>query len=68
MFKYAFLFLIISILAGAVGFTGVSDVARRISFILFGILFVIFLLLLGFAALVGHAIQPAMLAPLILAA
>ena len=44
MFKYAFFFLMISIVAGAVGFTGVSDVTRKISFILFGILFVIFLL------------------------
>ena len=61
MFKYAFFFLIISIVAGAVGFTGISDFARKISFILFGILFVIFLLLLGFAALVDKAIQPAML-------
>jgi uncharacterized membrane protein YtjA (UPF0391 family) len=63
MFKYAFFFLMISIVAGAVGFTGVSDVTRKISFILFGILFVIFLLLLGFAALVDKAIQPAMLSP-----
>ena len=63
MFKYAFFFLIVSIVAGAVGFTGISDLARKISFILFGILFVIFLLLLGFAALVDKAIQPAMLLP-----
>lgn len=68
MFKYAFLSVIISILAGAVGFTGVSDVARLILFVLFGILFVIFLIPLGFAALVGQAIQPAMLTPLILEA
>lgn len=63
MFKYAFFFLIVSVIAGAVGFTGVSEIARKISFILFGILFVIFLLLLGFAALVDKAIQPAMLLP-----
>jgi uncharacterized membrane protein YtjA (UPF0391 family) len=61
MFKYAFLFLIISIVAGAYGFTGVSDFARRISFILFGILFLIFLVLIGFAALVEKAVQPATL-------
>ena len=63
MFKYAFFFLIVSVIAGAVGFTGVSEIARKISFVLFGVLFVIFLLLLGFAALVDKAIQPAMLLP-----
>jgi uncharacterized membrane protein YtjA (UPF0391 family) len=66
MFKYAFLFLFISIAAGAVGFTGISDFARKISFAIFGILFVIFLILLGFAALVEKAIQPAMTIPAIL--
>jgi uncharacterized membrane protein YtjA (UPF0391 family) len=60
MFKYAFLFLFISMAAGAVGLTGVSEFTRKISFALFGILFVIFLVLLGFAALVEKAIQPAM--------
>jgi uncharacterized membrane protein YtjA (UPF0391 family) len=68
MFKYAFLFLLISIVAGGVGFTGISQFARRISFILFGILFLIFLILLGFAALVEKAVQPAMLVPAILSA
>lgn len=66
MFKYAFLFLFISIAAGAVGFTSISDFARKISFAIFGILFVIFLILLGFAALVEKAIQPAMTIPHIL--
>lgn len=68
MFKYAFLFLFISMAAGAVGLTGVSDFTRKISFALFGILFVIFLILLGFAALVEKAIQPAMLLPAVLVA
>jgi uncharacterized membrane protein YtjA (UPF0391 family) len=60
LLKYAFFFLIVSIVAGAVGFTGISQIARRISFALFGILFVIFLVLLGIAMLVDKAVQPAL--------
>ncbi|HVT56675.1 MAG TPA: DUF1328 domain-containing protein [Xanthobacteraceae bacterium] len=63
MLKYAFFFLIVSIVAGAVGFTGISQIARRISFALFGILFVIFLILLGIALLVDKAVQPALAFP-----
>jgi len=37
MLKYAVIFLIVSMLAGAFGFMNVSAVARRISFVLFGI-------------------------------
>ncbi|OYX14120.1 MAG: DUF1328 domain-containing protein [Rhizobiales bacterium 32-66-8] len=37
MLKYAVIFLIISMLAGAFGFMNVSALARRISFVLFGI-------------------------------
>jgi uncharacterized membrane protein YtjA (UPF0391 family) len=60
LLKYAFFFLIVSIVAGAVGFTGISQIARRISFALFGILFVIFLVLLGISMLVDKAVQPAL--------
>jgi uncharacterized membrane protein YtjA (UPF0391 family) len=63
LLKYAFFFLIVSIVAGAVGFTGISQIARRISFALFGILFVIFLVLLGIAMLVDKAMQPAFAIP-----
>ncbi|OZB03993.1 MAG: DUF1328 domain-containing protein, partial [Rhizobiales bacterium 39-66-18] len=37
MLKYAIIFLVISMIAGAMGFFNVSAVARRISFVLFGI-------------------------------
>jgi uncharacterized membrane protein YtjA (UPF0391 family) len=57
MLKYAAIFLIISLLAGAVGMTGISALARRISFILFAIFFVGFLLLIGFAVVVDQAIS-----------
>ncbi|ADH89640.1 protein of unknown function DUF1328 [Ancylobacter novellus DSM 506] len=55
MIKYAVIFLIVSIIAGAVGFTNVSAVARRISLLLFGLFFLGFLLLIGFAMLVDQA-------------
>lgn len=55
MIKYAVIFLIVSIIAGAVGFTNVSAVARRISLLLFALFFVGFLLLIGFAMLVDQA-------------
>jgi uncharacterized membrane protein YtjA (UPF0391 family) len=56
MIKFAVISLIVSIIAGAVGFTNVSAVARRISLLLFGLFFLGFLLLIGFAMLVDHAV------------
>ncbi|GLK70979.1 hypothetical protein GCM10017643_10940 [Ancylobacter dichloromethanicus] len=56
MIKYAVIFLVISVIAGAVGFTGVSALARRISLLLFGLFFLGFLLLIGFAMLVDQAV------------
>jgi uncharacterized membrane protein YtjA (UPF0391 family) len=61
MFKYAVIFLIISLVAGALGLTNVSAIAKRISLILFALFFVAFLILLGFALLVGEAIEHAWL-------
>lgn len=58
MFKYAIIFLVISLIAGALGFTNISQIAKRISMVLFAIFFIMFLLLLGFAWLVGEAISP----------
>ncbi|WP_428030637.1 DUF1328 domain-containing protein [Ancylobacter sp.] len=58
MIKYAVIFLVISIIAGAIGFTGVSALARKISLLLFGLFFIGFLLLIGFAVLVDHAVTP----------
>lgn len=55
MFKFAFVFLIISLIAGGVGLTGISGIARRISFVLFALCFLGFLALLGFAYLLGEA-------------
>lgn len=61
MIKYAVIFLVVSLLAGAVGFTNVSDIARRISLILFGLFFLGFLLLVGLAMLVDRSMESSML-------
>ncbi|CAA0094673.1 Uncharacterised protein [Starkeya nomas] len=57
MLKYAVIFLIISLAAGAVGLTNVSSLARTISMVLFGLFFLGFLLLIGLAMMVDHAMQ-----------
>ena len=57
MLKYAIIFLIISLIAGALGLTNVSAIAKRISLLLFGLFFIVFLILLGFALLVEKAID-----------
>ncbi len=57
MFKWAVFFLVISLIAGAVGFTGISTVARRISIVLFALFFLAFLALVAFAWMVGEAIS-----------
>src|SRR6188472_83149 len=46
LLKYAIVFLVISLIAGALGMTSVSRIAKRISLILFALFF------LGFLALV----------------
>lgn len=57
MLKWAILFLILSIVAGAIGFTNVSAIAKRIAMVLFAILFLGFLALLAFAWIIGEAIS-----------
>lgn len=57
MLKWAILFLILSIVAGAVGFTNVSVIAKRIAMVLFALLFIAFVALLVFAWIVGEAIS-----------
>ncbi len=57
MFKFAVISLIISLVAGAAGLTNISLVAKRISMVLFAIFFLGFLALLGFAYLIGEALN-----------
>jgi uncharacterized membrane protein YtjA (UPF0391 family) len=56
MLKLAIVFLVISLIAGALGLTNVSAVAKRISFILFALFLVIFIVLVVIALMVGQAI------------
>lgn len=56
MLKWAVIFLVISIVAGAVGFTGVSAVAGRIAKLLFGIFLALFVIALLMALLAGELI------------
>lgn len=58
MLKYAIVFLILSLVAGAFGLTNISSIAKKISLILFGLFFIGFLLLLGFAWLIAGALAP----------
>jgi uncharacterized membrane protein YtjA (UPF0391 family) len=55
MFKYAVFFLVLSLIAGALGLTNVSRVAKRISLVLFALLFLVFLALIAFAYLLSEA-------------
>ena len=56
MLKWALIFLVISLVAGALGFTGVARGAGSIAKILFGIFLAIFVILLILALLAGEAL------------
>ena len=53
MLKWAIIFLVVSLIAGALGFSGVAAGAARISKILFAIFFAIFVLLIIILFAVG---------------
>ena len=57
------IFLIVSLIAGAFGLTNVSQVAKRVSMVLFAMFFLVFLALMGFAYLASEAIDQPALAP-----
>lgn len=57
MLKYAVIFLIISIIAGALGFMNISALARRISLILFGLFLGLALLVLLFFLLLDRVTE-----------
>ena len=57
MLRWAIFFLVISLIAGGFGLANLSDFTRKISFILFGLFFLGFLLLLAFALLVTQALS-----------
>jgi uncharacterized membrane protein YtjA (UPF0391 family) len=63
--RMAIIFLIISLVAGAFGFINISEIARRISFVLFALFFIGFLIFLGLALLVVDAVSAPVLAMLV---
>jgi uncharacterized membrane protein YtjA (UPF0391 family) len=63
MFQYAGIFLIVSLIAGAFGLTNLSQVAKRVSMVLFAMFFLAFLALMGFAYLANEAVDRPALAP-----
>jgi uncharacterized membrane protein YtjA (UPF0391 family) len=56
MLKWALIFLVISLVAGALGFTGVARGAGTIAKVLFGVFLAIFVILLILALLAGEAL------------
>lgn len=56
MLKWAFIFLIVSLVAGALGFTGVASGAKSIAKVLFGLFLVLFLILLVMAWTAGEVL------------
>lgn len=56
MLKWALIFFIIAIIAGAFGFTGIAEGAATIAKILFGIFVVIFLIFLVLGLVAGEAL------------
>ncbi len=56
LLKWAIIFLIVSLVAGALGFTGLATGAGRISKILFAIFFVIFVVLVLIAWGIGELV------------
>ena len=56
MLRWALIFFVISLVAGALGFTGVASGARRIAKILFGLFLAIAVVVLLIALLIGHAV------------
>jgi uncharacterized membrane protein YtjA (UPF0391 family) len=54
MLKWAFIFLVISLIAGALGFTGVARGAATIAKVLFGLFLVLFVIFLVLALTVVH--------------
>jgi uncharacterized membrane protein YtjA (UPF0391 family) len=51
--KFALIFFVISLIAGAFGFTGVASGARTIAKVLFFIALAIFLIILVFGVMLG---------------
>jgi uncharacterized membrane protein YtjA (UPF0391 family) len=67
MFRWAVICLVISLIAGGLGLTGVSVFAKRLSLIFFALFFLGFLALIGFAYLVSSAVVHSEVVPALVA-
>jgi uncharacterized membrane protein YtjA (UPF0391 family) len=67
MFRWAIICLVISLIAGGLGLTNISKLAKRLSLIFFALFFLGFLALVGFAYLVSSAVNHSETLPVILA-
>jgi uncharacterized membrane protein YtjA (UPF0391 family) len=56
MLRWALIFLVISLVAGALGFTGIAAGAGRIARLLFGLFLVLAIVVVIVALLIGQAI------------
>jgi uncharacterized membrane protein YtjA (UPF0391 family) len=56
MLRWALIFFVISLVAGALGFTGIAAGAGRIARILFGLFLVIAIAVVLVAVLIGQAV------------
>jgi uncharacterized membrane protein YtjA (UPF0391 family) len=67
VFRWAVICLLVSIIAGGLGLTNISGVAKRLSIIFFTLFFLGFLALLGLAYLVAGAVSHSELMPALVA-
>jgi uncharacterized membrane protein YtjA (UPF0391 family) len=56
MLKWALIFFVVSLVAGALGFSGVASGARRIAQILFGLFLAIAIVVVVIAFAIGQAV------------
>ena len=56
MLRWALIFFVISLVAGALGFTGIAAGAGRIARLLFGVFLVIAIVVVIVALLIGQAV------------
>ncbi len=56
MLRWALIFFVISLVAGALGFTGLASGARRLAKILFGLFLALAVIVVLIAILIGQAI------------
>lgn len=67
MFRWAVICLIVSLIAGGLGLTTASGVAKRLSLIFLALFFLGFLALVGFAYLVSPAVYHSEFVPALVA-